>query len=60
MLVTAGSADRLKPAGFAREVASRIPDARLAMFEGCGHCPQLEAAGAWNDAVATFLDKEAP
>jgi pimeloyl-ACP methyl ester carboxylesterase len=60
VLVTAGSADRLKPTGFAREVASRLPDARLVMFEGCGHCPQLEAADAWNDAAAAFLDKEAP
>ena len=60
VLVTAGSADRLKPAGFAREVASRIPDARLVMFEECGHCPQLEAADAWNDAVAAFVDEEAP
>lgn len=58
-LVTAGTADKLKPPGFASEVASRIPGAQLMMFDGCGHCPQLEAADAWNDAVIAFLDKEA-
>ncbi|MFI0406709.1 alpha/beta fold hydrolase [Actinomadura sp. 3N508] len=57
-LVTAGGADRLKPAGFAEEVARRIPGARLEIFPGCGHCPQLEAAAAWSAAVLAFLDKE--
>ncbi|KAB2390369.1 alpha/beta fold hydrolase [Actinomadura montaniterrae] len=57
-LVTAGDRDRLKPAGFAEDVARAIPDARLEIFPGCGHCPQLEAATAWNTAVLAFLDKE--
>jgi len=57
-LVTAGTADQLKPAGFARAVADAIPGAELVMFDDCGHCPQLEAADAWNRAVTAFLDEE--
>jgi 2-hydroxymuconate-semialdehyde hydrolase len=57
-LVTAGAADRLKPPGYAEAVAEAIPGAALAVFDGCGHCPQLEAAGAWNETVLTFLDEE--
>lgn len=57
-LVTAGVADRLKPPGYAQRVAAAIPGAQLALFDGCGHCPQLEAADAWNTAVLQFLDKE--
>jgi pimeloyl-ACP methyl ester carboxylesterase len=56
-LVTAGAADRLKPPGYAEAVAAAIPAAALAVFDGCGHCPQLEAADAWNRAVLTFLDR---
>lgn len=59
-LVTAGSADRLKPAGYAGPVAAAISGARLAVFDGCGHCPQLEAAGPWNAAVLGFLEEEEP
>lgn len=57
-LVTAGAADRLKPPGYAEAVAGAIPGAALAVFGGCGHCPQLEAADAWNGTVLTFLDAE--
>ena len=57
-LVTAGTADRLKPPGYAEAVAAAIPGAALAVFEGCGHCPQLEAADAWNATVLAFLDEE--
>ncbi|MBW8485855.1 alpha/beta fold hydrolase [Actinomadura parmotrematis] len=58
VLLTAGTADRLKPVGQIREAARRIPGARLELFPGCGHCPQIEAADAWNAAVLAFLDKE--
>jgi 2-hydroxymuconate-semialdehyde hydrolase len=57
-LVTAGAADRLKPPGYAEAVAAAIPGAELAVFGGCGHCPQLEAADAWNGTVLGFLDGE--
>ncbi|MDX6742407.1 alpha/beta fold hydrolase [Actinocorallia sp. A-T 12471] len=59
-LVTAGDLDRLKPPGFAADVAAAIPGAQLRTFPGCGHCPQLEAADAWNDAVLTFLAQPSP
>jgi 2-hydroxymuconate-semialdehyde hydrolase len=57
-LLTAGTADRLKPVGHLQEAARRIPGARLVLFPGAGHCPQLEAADAWNETVLTFLDEE--
>jgi len=58
-LVTAGTADPLKPAGYAEEVARRIPGARLCLLDGAGHCPQLEAVEDWTTAVLDFLaDKE--
>lgn len=56
-LVTAGGADRLKPPGYAEAVARAIPGAELAVFDGCGHCPQLEAADAWNRTVHAFLGR---
>lgn len=59
-LVTAGSADRLKPPGYAARVAEAIPRARLAVFDGTGHCPQLEAPGPWTAAVLGFLEEEEP
>lgn len=55
VLVTAGAQDQLKPPGFAAEVARRIPGARLHVFDHAGHCPQIEAAAAFNTVVADFL-----
>jgi pimeloyl-ACP methyl ester carboxylesterase len=56
-LLTVGDADRLKPPGYAEQVAARIPRSRLEVFAGCGHCPHLEAADAWTRAVLDFLDR---
>lgn len=33
----------------------RIPDARLEVFEDCGHYPQLENAHSFNTLLSTFL-----
>ncbi len=55
VLVTAGALDQLKPAGYAAEVARRLPQSRLHVFPDAGHCPQLEAAEEWNSVVAEFL-----
>ncbi|GAA3191195.1 alpha/beta fold hydrolase [Dactylosporangium siamense] len=55
VLVVAGAQDRLKEPGFAAAVATRIPDARLEVVDGCGHCPQIEAAERWNRLVLDFL-----
>jgi pimeloyl-ACP methyl ester carboxylesterase len=36
----------------------RMPDARLLIFEKCGHLPYIEQAPAFNNAVAVFLASE--
>jgi pimeloyl-ACP methyl ester carboxylesterase len=42
VLVIWGTEDRLvSPAG-ARTISAHLPDARIEILEGCGHCPQVE------------------
>ncbi|GAA4038462.1 alpha/beta fold hydrolase [Nonomuraea soli] len=57
VLLVAGALDRLKPRGFAEQAAGRIRDARLEVFDGCGHCPQLEDAHRFNHTVLAFLEE---
>jgi DNA-binding CsgD family transcriptional regulator len=44
------------PLGVARDLARRIPDARLRVFEGESVAPYLEDADAVADALEAFLD----
>ncbi|MFI5720316.1 alpha/beta fold hydrolase [Nocardia sp. NPDC051750] len=57
-LVVEGGADKLLPSGWAAEVAARIPDARSAVIEDAGHCPQLERPEAVNALLLEFLDEQ--
>jgi pimeloyl-ACP methyl ester carboxylesterase len=57
-LVVEGGADKLLPPGWAAELAARIPDARSAVVEGAGHCPQLERPEAVNALLLDFLDRQ--
>jgi 2-hydroxymuconate-semialdehyde hydrolase len=41
-LVIAGAEDCLREPGYAGELAARIPDCRLAVYDECGHMPNLE------------------
>lgn len=41
-----------------RDGAMRLPNARLAVIEQCGHLPQLEHPALFNDLVARFLRGE--
>jgi pimeloyl-ACP methyl ester carboxylesterase len=54
-LVMAGAQDRLRLPGYAGELAKRIPDAQLLVFENCGHCPNIEQAERFNQALIAFL-----
>jgi pyruvate dehydrogenase E2 component (dihydrolipoamide acetyltransferase) len=54
VLVVWGREDRLLPVAHTAAVAN-IPDARVHIFEKCGHLPQLEHALAFNTLVAQFL-----
>jgi pimeloyl-ACP methyl ester carboxylesterase len=54
-LLVWGEEDRLFPPVHAREAARRIAGARLEIFAGCGHTPQLEDAQRFNAVVGRFL-----
>ena len=41
----------------AAELAKRIPDCELIVYENCGHCPNIEMAGPFNQAVIDFLNR---
>jgi len=56
-LVIAGSEDRVVPTSNAHLIASRIPNARLVVFEGAGHLVIWERAEEVNAEVARFLQK---
>ncbi len=58
-LVVHGEADPICPVGAARAMASAIPNARLAMIRGAGHAPFLSRAGAFRDALGSFLAEAA-
>lgn len=55
VLVVEGAGDKLLPAGWAAEIASRITGARSAVVDQAGHCPQIEAADAINELLLDFL-----
>jgi pimeloyl-ACP methyl ester carboxylesterase len=54
-LVMAGAKDKLRLPGYADEMVKRIPNARLIVFDDCGHCPNIEQAGRFNRIVIDFL-----
>jgi len=55
-----GKQDRLIPPVYADAFASRIPGARVEMFEQAGHMLPLEQTARAIDAIATFLGQPAP
>jgi pimeloyl-ACP methyl ester carboxylesterase len=54
-LVVWGKQDRVFPVTHAHIAAQGIPDARLHIFERCGHWAQLEYFNEFNDLVAEFM-----
>ncbi|MBN1643264.1 MAG: alpha/beta fold hydrolase [Dehalococcoidales bacterium] len=55
ILIFWGREDRIIPVAHARIAASRIPNARLHIFERCGHMPQLEYPEDFNRLALEFL-----
>ncbi len=55
VLVTVGRSDWITPVEASERIASRVPDARLVVFEKSGHSPQIEEADLWLETVADFL-----
>lgn len=54
-LVVEGGRDKLLPAGWAADIAGRIPSARSAVVPDAGHCPQIEQPTVVNDMLLNFL-----
>ena len=55
-LVVWGQQDRVLPVAHAYVAAQGIANARLHIFERCGHCPQIEHTEEFNRLVLEFLD----
>ena len=54
-LIVWGNADRVIPVAHARIAASKIPEAKLHIWEQCGHMPMFEHPGKFNKLVLDFL-----
>jgi len=56
-LVVWGREDELLPESMGEKLRDAIPGAKLAVFDQCGHVPQLEKPADFNKAVLDFLGK---
>jgi len=54
-LVLVGDVDRLTPPASALAIKHRLPDARMVVLEGAGHCAMLERHEQWNQVVGRFV-----
>lgn len=56
MLLMAGAEDKLKPRGFAHELAEQIPSATAVEMPGAGHCAHIETPETFHQVAFDFLD----
>ncbi len=56
-LVVWGREDELIPVSSGEKLRDGIPQAKLVVFEQCGHIPQLEKPAEFNQALIDFLGK---
>ena len=59
-LVLEGGEDKIKPAGWAAEIAARIEAGDSLVVPGAGHCPQIEQADEVNRVLLEFLAATSP
>jgi pimeloyl-ACP methyl ester carboxylesterase len=52
-----GQADPIIPLAVAEDLVSRLPNARLEVMRGVGHCPMLERPERFNALVADWVDE---
>jgi len=57
-LVITSDEDQVYPPSIARNMAKRIPGARLAVISGAGHLSNLEQPGQFNQVVLRFLSDQ--
>jgi len=57
-LVISARQDQLRSIEEANELASGIPDAKLAIIENCGHMIPMEQPGPFLDVITDWLDRE--
>ncbi|TAH53321.1 MAG: alpha/beta fold hydrolase [Chloroflexota bacterium] len=56
-LIVWGKQDRVVPVQHAFAARKRIPNARLHLFERCGHTPQLEYPAQFNSLIHEFVQE---
>jgi pimeloyl-ACP methyl ester carboxylesterase len=56
VLVVNGDEDQVTPLSGARQLADKLPDARVEVFSRCGHWPMLERAAESQRVLREFLD----
>jgi 4,5:9,10-diseco-3-hydroxy-5,9,17-trioxoandrosta-1(10),2-diene-4-oate hydrolase len=54
-LVIWGAQDRFLPVRHAHQAVKRLPNARVHIFDSCGHVPNIERAEEFNALVLDFL-----
>jgi pimeloyl-ACP methyl ester carboxylesterase len=57
VLLVWGDKDRLVFAKGAKRVLAAVPDSRLDVLEGVGHCPQVEASERFVELLSQFSDE---
>jgi pimeloyl-ACP methyl ester carboxylesterase len=57
-LVVWGKQDRVLPVSHAQIVVEKIPNARLEIFDNCGHMPMFEYPEKFNKLVLDFLNEK--
>ena len=55
VLVVVGEDDLIVPPRYSREIAARLPQARLELLSGVGHAPPIEDPRTFNRLLADFL-----
>ncbi|MGQ0545640.1 MAG: alpha/beta fold hydrolase [Betaproteobacteria bacterium] len=56
-LLVAGSDDRVAPPAIHEKMSKRIPGAKYALLEGCGHLGPMDQPQAFNEVVFSFLKR---
>ena len=59
-LIVWGRNDRIVPPRDAEGYATHLGNSRIAVFDRCGHCPQLERPQRFNRLLGDFLRGEGP